>query len=384
MKTLLESLFTQISDIRPKILSENERNKLFLDCGGFNISINLFLNANIENDKNYNDDNYDIIIVRNINSEINFRKKIVFEKTIGYLFTVGSLNGEIEFEKYEDAYAHAATKNIFRYNFPDNCFNTNLELTEREYNFHELFYSERFALVVLNKSLIDELNISKEVIKLNLIKCGFIPITEYFHKEFSSLNVSEYENINIKNISTDILSYLNSFNLIFELSHIQNDPFSKFITLYQVIELLISHLFKHLLSMQNFSILDTDSAFRFKEKLENITKEKYRINKLFFSYTSNIPSKLFKDCAELTNLLLDKVKPEYEKDTNGDMKIDEKGILIKKPRTDEWPNAIYELRNYAVHSQNLLHEKYYEELLTVTNLFQQCCIRLIRHFDLPK
>lgn len=125
-------------------------------------------------------------------------------------------------------------------------------------------------------------------------------------------------------------------NLFQNLIQRNNDPVTRFVMLYQIIEICISKILHLRIQSEICNQLNTLSGYKLKEFLNEISKEKTRINYLFNTYS--IPMKVLNDelKQEILGFFIHVGDPDYTDDT----------MNADKTLTD----VFYDYRNNLVHN----------------------------------
>ena len=129
----------------------------------------------------------------------------------------------------------------------------------------------------------------------------------------------------------------------------------KFYLLYQVIELIIEKIFnKEFKEMVQQLLQDNKLSFKVKEDLQNISKEKYRIKRLFSEYCDTL------DTSEELKIECNKL-------------LEEQSIKMGTGIAE----SLYSVRNLLVHSYRDLSSQQIEIISNINILFEENIIELI-------
>jgi len=145
----------------------------------------------------------------------------------------------------------------------------------------------------------------------------------------------------------------------------QPDPFSKFISLYQLIEILISYIFKSELD-EFLNHAKNYAPWTSKQKLQELTGEKARINTLYLNYFDDKHSESsdFAECVRLCKTFINEfIEPNFSK--------------------TDWPSCIYKVRNCIIHDRAslVIRQENNSEIVSGMNKiaasFLKCSVSLI-------
>jgi hypothetical protein len=320
---------------------------------GENVTINVNYALKVENEYNYK--NFTIYILENPNCKENSIFE-VYDKTqgirIGWIFPMQSLvSSEHDYKDniYFLKYAYVATEILLR--GVDFKHIEEVDFYDYPYSLIDFYKSDSIVFIVDND------NISK------LDKYEFdyyIPDLYKYGYCISGKNELDYfDDINKRLNLNRITSALSVDSYVIELfSNFlgkETSPLLKFYLLYQVIELILEKIFnKEFKEMIQQLSQDEKLSFNVKEELQNISKEKYRIKRLFSEYSNGINSseELKLECNKLL---------EEQSIKNGTVVAD----------------SLYSVRNLLVHSYRDLTSKQIKMISNINIYFEKCIIELV-------
>ncbi len=284
------------------------------------------------------------------------------EQTIGFCFPISFLMDECNFpNRFQQIYARAAVELIIFegidnqqciYSMPSNAL--------VEIDICEFFPSNSFILVI-GKSLESAQKVTIEQLEINLIRHSiFKPLELVLEKTLNEeLDIG---NLRIKTVCDRLNEREKIINSLLQASFNQKNLFGKFLTLYQIIEILISDIFDRKLQEV---VKETDlTSWKLKDKLSEISGELKRIEYLYSSLDTakaNMESFNF-CCSKCINFLTDLLTPEDLTNLS-------------------WAKSIYRVRNFVVHAQSALISKKESELLEICSAFRLCLLEFIFHYN---
>lgn len=362
---------TGLSNLSIKIL---ENQVLINKDGSEIISINcLTADKEILAEQEYSIEKFSVALLRN--EHVKFVQKLISlngSKRIGYIFNINAITPDNSSDitgKWDRIYLHAALEGLI------NSKNLNgvleQQTTTSEIDFNEIIADDNIFILCLGNDALNKYSVDINQVKINLYAYGFVDIESNFYKTKSkTYDEIPGEKIKLNKISNDISHNSNLIKLIFDLSINQKDSFSKFFTLYQIIEILISEIFPTLLdySIQKLKSNPRDLSIG----IQSISTEKERIKILYnqFIDPQKTNSEPFIQCTNLCNSFLDKIDP----------KNDPSGNFL--PRSKPWAEIIYETRNKIVHTQSKLLEKNHDDFIEIAYQFKLCCIEIISFYSI--
>lgn len=342
---------------------------------GVTISIDQIINIQINcffphhEDSQYSLNNYSAWIATNKDGGQEQLSTLKKDKTFGYILPVNSLIDGTAFtaNKYSAAYARAAIDSIFFKGIADHQTNDKL-ITEMpgKICISELILSANTtSIVVVHNGLMTNENISEDDLFISLAGRA---ITQIEPENESHCSVSEYsESIKINCTSKELAHKENIIKSLLALATIQKSPFSKYLMIYQIIEILINDIFTKEMEAIKSDKSFTSSAWDMKKKLSEITTERHRISLLHDHYQPERKDQCF-------SVFTDKVSSFLQEHTPSEVDSGAKN----------WPQAVYKLRNSIVHNQGAMLDSNLFELESICHYFRQCCIKLTQNYTIQR
>ncbi len=310
-------------------------------------------------DNTYNPSNFVYKILYNERDD--YSENSIFEvyvknQRIGWIFPFQAL--------ISDLHDYSENKFFLRYAFVTVylLLNNIKSYNEKEFSFEILlqdFYNENVSLLVIdcdNISKIEKFNIDDYTV--SLYKNGY----SYNGRGNvqSEIDIID-KRLNLKSISNELksISYLD--NLFKNEIPKERESFARFHTYYQIIEILISIVFKDKFRKYvNDLKIDSDDLLQKKEKLGDLTLEKRRVVWLFYEYV-NISSNLLLDLNESCEKIL--IKNHIHTGKNA-------------------PENLYLVRCLIVHSMYKLDEESYNLLEIIDTVFLDVLIEMLLSFQI--
>ena len=267
--------------------------------------------------------------------------------TCGYIFPVSSIADPSLFprDRWTDVYASQASRAIISGallsdGLPikqslNRCVEDTLTISD--------FFPEDTAFLVAGKEQLLKYSLNENEILINLSKEG------YYKQVFKeSVDLHDFKpNVSIKNSSSSLLaSDLDYMLRQIYIAHGEDNPRSRFLFLYQVIEILIAKIFDH--EIVNLDYKDFSDSWTYREKLNAVTNEKYRISRIQEFY---LDGKLSGENFNLVSRICSDMSFIEDEDSN-------------------WAHRLYKVRNVIVHSQNKLNDKDLDELVRILYFVQ--------------
>lgn len=288
-------------------------------------------------------------------------------RTIGYLFSVEALSDtNAEFNTYEAGYAKAAIEHVLFDGIGHKAVEISEDrISEQELSFDDLFVSDQLeggekAIAVTSLALCPD----SQSVLISLARHG-ARFYELDDVHYGPDLFPEIQSLSIKEIPQHLGEKRSSIFFLLHMAGEQPDPFSKFISLYQIIEILISFIFKSELDEFVKHASDFD-AWTSKEKLQELTGEKNRIKTLYSRYfdRSHIESNEFSECARLSKEFIQEfIEKDFSK--------------------ADWPSCIYKVRNCIVHDRASLVIRQEKDpriisgMNEIASYFLKCCVSLL-------
>ena len=327
------------------------------------IQINCFFPHH--QDSRYSLNNYSAWIAYNKDGGQEQLSALKKNKTFGYILPVNSLIDGTAFteNEFSVAYARAAIESIFFKGIADHQTNDKL-ITEKpgEICISELILSANTtSIVVVHNGIMTNENISKDGLFISLAGRA---ITQIEPENESHCSASEYsKSIIINCISKELAHKEKIIQSLLTLATNQKSPFSKYLMIYQIIEILINDIFTKEMESIKSDEKFTSSAWNMKKKLSEITAESHRISLLHDHYQPGQKDQCF-------SVFTDKVSSFLQEHTLSEVHIEVK----------TWPQAVYKLRNSIVHNQGAMLDSDLFELESICHYFRQCCIKLTQNY----
>ena len=347
-----ETVFTQISYDRDKnffILTSN--NGVSLEC---------------ENCLNLEEEKVDDYCFYILNSKV-FNKENdiyqVFDKEenirLGWIFPVQALLSD----------EHDYADNIFflRYAYVAIYLLLNSISEENKRNISEAvkisdFFSEDSIILVLCVSkcnMISNFAIENYVVDLFRYGYSYTPY-DYDINRVIQANVR----INLRRVSDDIKDK-NFITEVFQRLLVQTNrlPLAKFHMLYQIVELLIAEIFSYEFSKFIGEMsFDTNNLFDLKDELQKMTGERYRVQKLFNTYSQINGEEEKKNLIELCNRILKQSDKKERKEIG---------------------ESLYSVRCLIFHDYGSIPVESREIIEEINDFFESIIIELLITFNLP-
>ena len=332
--------------------------------------ISIKFNNSINSKYSQNDFVAFLVETKNNKEASSFIISLTKQRKLGYVFPITALSSyeHLPEDEWADVYGSFALQ--FLVNDSDFHQHTNVpDLGEKfDLNISD-FYSENFAVVILGKTSLEQNNINKNQVKLILMEHGYFSCEELNSNNlYSELeeNTTGGEKIVIGELSSDIDEGLSiKMDWLLSTSLREENPFSCFLTLYQVIESLSIKVFNACIEVikENDVI---DNPWLLKEKLNNVTNEKKRLKLLFSSFLKSGINAVIMD-------LFHQKCGEFLLEHN----------LVRESPT-KVIDAFYKVRNTIVHRQVELNPSSYENIKNINLILYNICFELIRNLNIEK
>lgn len=217
------------------------------------------------------------------------------------------------------------------------------------------FYDDDLVILILADQLINKIpNFSLKQYLPDLYFNGFVT---YSTEQYKHINDSSYIQDNYQHIRSSVtkdgvhaltispvsntISTTDYIFILFEnLIHQEHDNFTRFILLYQIIEILIEKIFKRKIQELVCDNISTLTSYDLKNKLPEVGKESARITWLFNSEFSLLP-------ADLNKLATDTFKDFFVATNDTDFGGQKVFTLS---------DLLYGYRNKLVHNYRYLHD----------------------------
>lgn len=231
------------------------------------------------------------------------------------------------------------------------------------------FYSESYAIVILGKQAIIDYGITQSKIKLMLMEQGYYSCEEInisnLYSDLTYPNV-EGNKIIIEETSPYIDEELSiKLDWLLTTSLKEANPFSCFLSLYQIIESMSIKVFNACIEVIKENDVIED-PWLLKEKLSSITKEKQRLNLLFNTF---LDKGLNQECSshlqqECSSFLFEN--------------------MLSSENTGNLVEAFYTVRNTLVHRQVELNPSAYYSIKKINKLVYEICFHILTNLNVEK
>ena len=271
------------NDVKIKFTLESPIYKIFT---GYSVSVHLF--------KNLHFSQKDIIDLRL--DGLDSRKG-----QIGYIFRLDALfePDALQLNEHTYSYAYYALERIFSDEI--RIQTKTIEISADLLSISDFFDEDTIVLVLCNEYTASIINFSVNNYLASLYLNGFIIFNNTTEIElFNTVSIIETNYNNVKKISRNdgvfvlripqtnpIIAGENFVSHLFQnLIQKKTDSITRFIMLYQIIEIFISKIFHLKVQSEICNNLNALTSFQLKEFLSDIQKEKTRIKALFNSYAT--------------------------------------------------------------------------------------------------
>lgn len=328
--------------------------KIYTLFTGYSVSVHLFKNSHFSQK--------DIIDLRV--DGFNQRRG-----QIGYMFRLDALfeADALLLNEHTFSYAYYALVKLFSEDI--NLQTKEIELTSKEYTITDFFDPDTIILVLCNEYIANINDFSVNNYLASLYLNGFINFNKSIEiEQFNNAAIIETNYNNLKNIlSTDgafvlrvpsansILVGENFVSHLFQnLIQKKADSITRFIMLYQIIEIFISKIFHLKVQSKICNNLSTLTSVQLKEFLSDIQKEKTRINALFNDYAK--PTSALE--AELKQTIIDFFEHVNDSDYND----------VAEHSNLTLTDVFYDYRNKLVHNYRQVHAPGIDNNLTIKKM----------------
>jgi hypothetical protein len=288
---------------------------------------------------------------------------------IGYMFRLDALfeSDALLLNEHTFSYAYYALEKIFSDDI--NLQTREIELTSKEYTITDFFDPDTIILVLCNEYIADITDFSVNNYLASLYLNGFINFNKSIEiEQFNNSSIIETNYNNVKSIlntngafvlrvpsANSILLGENFVSHLFQnLIQKKTDSITRFIMLYQIIEIFISKIFHFKVQSKICNNLSTLTSFQLKEFLSDIQKEKTRITALFSDYA--IPTSTLE--AELKQTIIDFFEHVNDSDYND---------VAEHPNLT-LTDVFYDYRNKLVHNYRQIHAPGIDNDLTIKKM----------------
>lgn len=353
------------------IKSEFHDGNYLISHGSKSFFVHHNIDLGVVTDK-YNKDEFFCCFFFCANNKSAAFKKIDFELSTGRLPIAWLIPSNYYFEPYEfyekdgvkflPDFAYAAYENFFSCENNEKLFNSNFEenVDNSCVNFSDFVNSNLYFLVV-SKSQFKKTKLSLLDLEFLLSLHGLHRVEdeydiEYFQKFSSEVNKNHLnallldeciDNIHLGKAHDVIYDNLEVLHYIYKKSIRNIYDVSSYMTIYQILELIMEHMLERKLLELNGEKL---KAWDLKEKLSEISSEGKRLNWIAAAVETNGgKSAVFEDLRNCINELM--VKLDFSKE------IENKN----------WITHLYKLRNVIVHNQLAIYRKKIDKDFFIVN-----------------
>lgn len=282
--------------------------------------------------------------------------------TLGYVFPKESLSFNSVLkgdDKWVRAYARAASLSILC--GKANLYVNQLDLVdwETEVDITKIL-PDNFAVVVLGKENLGNEGYDAIGSSLMLQEYGLNPYHSGAHEFLNGLGADVV--ISIPKISPNLKGNEQVIaELLSTATHITM-PAARFITVYQVVELLLAKVFNVLIdqAIKDKSLLQ--DTWKLRDRLTELAKEKWRLGKIRSDFlNSEGVSDRFSECHKYCCDLLDEIADDHK-------------------AGDDWAKSLYLVRNRVVHRQHEFLNAYNDKLTDICDSLYLLCFTLIERY----
>ncbi|MCB2199996.1 hypothetical protein KQI63_11350 [bacterium] len=248
--------------------------------------------------------------------------------TLGMLFPLTSLDdgSEIFSSDHEEKYAVAALLSILENRFTANSITPKREevLTDRTYYLSELF-SEGTSIAILHNPTLASHHYDLKDVLINLL-CHNITIPpDILPRQTHPTAPDKYK---IKTISSELLDDKEViYHMLIKYQN-ETDPYLKFVILYQIIELLLDKIYKHVISLLKDELINNQNILIVKEIIQNISRERWRLQILENKLVAGCNRDIMRDSKDKLNDFL---------------------VACGEEGYQDWNKSLYKARNLITH-----------------------------------
>ena len=334
-----------------KFTLESQIHKVF---SAYSVSVHLFKNSHFSQK--------DIIDLR-VDGFIQRKGQV------GYLFRLDALfePDALQLNEHTFSYAYYALEKIFS---EEISFQTKtIELKTNEFRIADFFDEDTIILVLCNEYISRINNFSIDNYLASLYLNGFINFNKNIEIEhFNNASIIESNYANVKKVfrndgvfvlrvpqANTVLAGENFvYHLFLNLIQKKTDPITRFIMLYQIVEIFISKIFHLKVQSKICNDLSNLTNIQLRDFLSDIQKEKTRIKALLNEYarpTSPLET-------ELRQTIIDFFVHVNDPDYKDASKYDELSLT----------DVFYEYRNKLVHNYRQVHAPGIDNVLTIEKM----------------
>lgn len=288
------------------------------------------------------------------------------ESTVGYVFPISSLvaGDELPDNKWTRIYAGMAIYYVLFEGVANNfCLDWNrLAGAGSEISLDKIV-DDRISILVLGKENLKRHGFSQELVQLMMLReGGWYPEV----RNQLSLNASVKsleDNINICLPSEDIKNDVGILLKIINIVDSELSPVAKFITLYQIMEYLVGHIFDVAITEILENRPTGRETWKLREQLQKVAGERWRLAKLdqcFVHWRGGGREReaLLAACQKFLN------------EIDNDAEVPE-----------HWVKALYNVRNIIVHQQVRVILKEYINLSEICEALRYLSLDMVCFFD---
>jgi hypothetical protein len=206
---------------------------------------------------------------------------------LGFLFPLASLNPDAEYQnRWTGVFAHAAVECLLATQTAKKLLVVGrIEdiVTSEGISITDLF-DPALGIVVIGKERMAKANCTLDTIRLMIQEHGIRLISPRTTEPQATALPTFESRLHIRQCSAHIIDEVGQFCLLLEIADQQRYLPARFLTLYQIVEALISQVFEHAVRTLVTDPMMQQDVWELRERLNEISNEKSRINKLFSSY----------------------------------------------------------------------------------------------------
>lgn len=281
-------------------------------------------------------------------------------RTLGYIFPVTSLRFFDEFpdERWMKTFAVTGVEKLIYEGVGLKCFKENIsgDFYKEEFNFFDSL-NDNAVLLVIGKEQLENCDVSLDEILLILHRDDYFPVKKNNYLRSGR----DFKNrLKLKKVSPSAEQLINILFILVNNSKYEENPVSRFITLYQMIEIYLEKVF--IICVKAISSNSSIDPYSLKEALSRCAGDKYRLTLLYARFIPSADSSVFNDCRDAINVFL-----------RDQLEIDSCDF--------DWSKSLYRLRNLFVHARFKLTDVGVDTVSAICDFFENCCFEIIINFD---
>jgi hypothetical protein len=281
-------------------------------------------------------------------------------KTLGYIFPVTSLRFFDEFpdERWMKTFAVTGTEKLIHGGMELKYFKENIsgDFYKEEFNFFDSLNDNAVLLVVGKEQLVDG-DISLDEILLILHRNDYFPVK----KETYLRSGQDFKSkLKLEKLSPSAVQLINILFILVNNSKHEENPASRFIALYQIVEIYLEKVF--LICVKAISSNDAIDPYSLKESLSRCAGDRYRLALLYTKFIPKADNSIFNACRDMINDFL-----------TDQLEIDSSNF--------DWSKSLYRLRNLFVHARFKLTDFEVDAVNSICDFFESCCFEIMINFD---